>query len=175
LILILIASGWAIDYFELKDMDLYVPLVLIIAVLHALIVGLGKINNEEHTKFHDYESLPGWIIIVLKFIFFGIFWYFGKETLNKLENDGKDDVDKIDLVKRILFWGSVYLLSFPIIVITTSIMIEPYLRHKVITVGSIILQVIVSMILTYLFSSKRSQYFQFSWKNKTLLPSDKLD
>jgi len=170
LLLILIASGWSIHFFEIDDMDLYIPLALILGLLHVLIVGIGRIADEEHSKFHDYETIPGWIVIFFRFVFFAIFIYFARSTIDK-EEKGSNKEDRLVFMRRFLLLGSIYLLAFPVVVIISSAVVASYVRHKVVTIGSLTLQVTAAIILTYLFSAKRSKYNQVSMKGRTLLPS----
>ena len=114
----------------------------------------------------------------MNLIFYIIFCIYARRTINKKPEKEDQEEDRnaiISFMKTFSFWGSVYLLSFPIVVIISSAVIAPYLRHKVVTIGSITIQIVVSIVLTYLFSSKRTQYFQVAMKGRTLLPSGKLD
>ena len=41
LLLILISWGWTIDFMKFEDFDIFLPLIILIAVVHIMIVGKG--------------------------------------------------------------------------------------------------------------------------------------
>jgi len=171
LLIIMIASGWSIDYYKIEELDLYIPLALMIGVFHVIIVGIGRINDDDPTKFHDYESIPGWIIMAFKLIFFFVFIFFAHRTYSNAGNNA----EKKEFFVRFSILGTIYLVALPIIVITSTMFVAPYVRNKVIVLGTLTLQIGASIIMTYLLSSKKSKYHAVSMKGRTLLPSGKLE
>lgn len=51
-IFILISWGWTINYTELDNIDLYIPLAVMMGIVHLLIMGLSKLTDDESHKFH---------------------------------------------------------------------------------------------------------------------------
>jgi len=170
-LLILIASGWSIDFFKIEELDLYLPMVIMVGIFHVVIVGVGRVNDEDPMKFHDYESIPGWIIMFFRVIFFAVFAYF----INKTNSKAGNNTEKKEFLFRFGILGAVYLLALPIIVTISSLVVAPYVRNKLIVLGTLAIQIGASITLTYLLSSKKSKYHQISMKGRTLLPSGKLD
>ena len=60
---ILMANGWTIKTKELPDSDIFIPIGLLILMLHIVVVGLGRITDDSYYKYSDYEGWAGWIII----------------------------------------------------------------------------------------------------------------
>jgi Rhodopsin-like GPCR transmembrane domain len=56
-ILIMLSSGWSIEYQSLMKLDLVLPLAFVIGIWQMLIMGLAKITDDHYTKYHKYE---GW-------------------------------------------------------------------------------------------------------------------
>jgi hypothetical protein len=50
--LILVSWGWTINYNELDDIEVYIPLAVLVGIIHMLIVGLGKLTDDSHSKYH---------------------------------------------------------------------------------------------------------------------------
>ena len=71
--------------------------------------------------------------------------------------------------------GTVYFLTFPIMVFITNIFVASYYRHKVVMIGSFIMELGVLGILTRVFTGKGGDYYDASFKGKTLLPSNKFE
>jgi len=51
--------GWTIEFKELPDMELTLPLSIVVIMLNFIIVGLGRITEDSYYKFSDYEGIPG--------------------------------------------------------------------------------------------------------------------
>jgi len=171
LLLILIASGWSIDFHRFDELDLYLPLTIMVGIFHIVIVGVGRINDEDPTKFHDYENIPGYIIMSFIMIFYALFAYFVYSTYHKPDSSS----DRRNFYKRFSVFGTIYLLALPLIVFISSVFVAPYVRNKVIILGTLAIQIGTMITLTYLLGSKKSKYNQVSLKGKTLLMSGKLD
>ena len=169
LLVILISSGWSIDFYKIQELNLYLPLSIMVGLFHFIIVGLGRIKDS--SKFHDYEGVSGWIIMLFKLFFFIIFIFLIKNTYRNASTNN----EKKNFIKSFSLFGTIYLLALPILVLISNILVAPYVRNKVIILGTLTLQIGSSIILTYLLSSKKSKYHQISMKGRTLLPSGKLD
>lgn len=160
--LIIMANGWTIKYKDFPDPDIYIPISLLVVLLNLLIVGLGRITDDSHYKFSDYEGIPGWLLILIRIGLFAWFSYL-VQNLYKTVN-GK--IKSFVLVFGVL--GSVYLLSMPILVFI-SWFFASYVRNKVVIIGSTLIQVGVFFCLTHLFS-KKSEFYKISTMSQSMLP-----
>lgn len=131
-----------------------------------MIVGVGRVTDNEYTRFHDYENWSGIIIIVLRLCTFAFWLYLYSETVKTSAGE------ELVFYKRFKILCLIYFLSFPILVIV-NIWVAPYLRHKVITIGTLVLQTVTIMILARLFTNKSSKYYNVSLKGRTLVMSNK--
>jgi len=73
-------TGWYVNYTKIDELELYLPLSLMTAIIHFIIVGIGRINDDDPKKWHDYESIPGYIIVFIKIVLFIVFFYFTNKS-----------------------------------------------------------------------------------------------
>lgn len=66
ILLILMANGWTIKYKEFPDLDIFVPIAILVVMINMLIVGLGRITDDSYYKFSDLEGIPGILIIGMR-------------------------------------------------------------------------------------------------------------
>lgn len=167
-LLLLIAYGWSINFMEFEDMDIFIPLGILLGVLHIIVVGVGKITDDEHYRYHDYENWAGIVIIVLRLVLF-IFWVFLlAESFKTAKGAERRFFNKFGV------FGAIYFLAFPLLVVYSSVSVTPSSRHKVVTTGTLFIQTATLLSLSYIFTTKKSQYAMVSLKGKALLPTSKL-
>jgi hypothetical protein len=46
--LIMVSWGWTLTYSHLDSYDIYIPLIVMVGIVHLMIVGLGNLNNDDH-------------------------------------------------------------------------------------------------------------------------------
>lgn len=68
--------------------------------------------------------------------------------------------------------GTLYFLAYPIMVFI-NIFVNDYVKHKVISIGGIIIQTLSLVYLSYSVTSKYSHFYKVSLKSKSLLPNEK--
>jgi len=165
-LLITVASGYGLHYDKLPNKEIYLPVTLIFGVVHILIVCISRVEESDPTKFHDYEDLPGILLIIIRIVLWLVFGYFVTESWKSCKTQNQKS-----FYVTFALLGSMYLLSFPLWTIFAGIYIQPYNRHKFVVVGTFQLQIIVSIILTYLFTAKKSKYNKLYVEHKTLVLS----
>jgi len=168
-LLLLIAYGWTIRFMEFEDMDIMIPIAILLGILHIMIVGIGRITDNEHYRYHDYENWAGIVVIVLRLMFYAYWIYLFKGSYETAHGEEKVFYARFGVL------STVYFLVFPVLVIIASFAIPPYYRHKVIVIGTLLIQTLTIIVLTYLFTNKKSKYYNVSLKGRTLLMSNKLD
>ena len=83
IIFIVISWGWTILYNELEDLELYIPVGLLVAIIEVVIVGLGKITDDSHAKYHQYDGWAGIFVIFIRIGFYIYFMYMLSDTFKK--------------------------------------------------------------------------------------------
>ena len=166
--LLLISWGWTINYQELQDLEVYIPLSVLVVVVHVIIIGLGKLTDDAHDKYHSYDGWVGIVMILIRLGMYGYFFWGTKETFTRARAKVKEFAQQL----RVL--GSVYFLAFPVIVIVSYIF-DSYMRLSVVLFGSLFLQLSSVVLLSYSCTSSKSGYYSVSFKGQTLLPSEKID
>ena len=167
-LLLLIAYGWSINFLEFEDMDVFIPLGVLLGIMHIVIIGVGKIIDNEHYKYHDYENWAGVVIIVVRLLLY-IFWiYLFVQSYTAAKHTEKK------FFKKFGIFASIYFLAFPFLVIFSTFFVEAAAKHKLVTTGTLLLQTLTLVVLTLVFTTKKTQYYQISLKGKTLLPTNKL-
>jgi hypothetical protein len=43
---------WTINYLELEDYDIYIPLAVLMGIIHMMIIGLSKLTDDAYYKFN---------------------------------------------------------------------------------------------------------------------------
>mmetsp|Transcript_11477 Transcript_11477/g.1717 ORF Transcript_11477/g.1717 Transcript_11477/m.1717 type:complete len:97 (+) Transcript_11477:487-777(+) len=75
--------GWTINYKELPDLELTIPLSVVVIMLNFVVVGLGRITEDSYYKFSDYEGAPGYILLVMRL---GLWVWFAYNAYRLYEN-----------------------------------------------------------------------------------------
>jgi hypothetical protein len=159
---LLMSSGWSLKYKELPDADTWVPVGLLVMLLHLLIVGLGRITDDAYYKFSDYEGVPGALIVILRICMWGWFVFSIQKVLASTHGQLAGFVVHFSIVV------SMYFLSVPGLVLFSWLFVT-YWRHTVITIGGLLIQTGVFFLLSFLFS-ERSTYYKVSTMSSSVLP-----
>jgi len=167
ILLILISWGWTITYLEFGDIEIYIPLLILLLVMHLLVAGLTQLTSDEYSKYYDYEGVQGLVLVISRLGMFAYFLYGMKDTYAKCRTKARV------FLKPFAIYAGTYLVSFPVLVMICQICAH-YVRHKVMTIGSIAVQSIAMCILLRLFIGKTS-YTQVSKHGGTILPGGKGD
>lgn len=169
IIFVLVGWGWTINYMNLENFEFFLPLLAFVGIIHLLIVGLSRLTDDEFTKNHDYEGFAGYLIIFLRI---GLYVYF----IMGIHDTFKQARFKIrSFIIKFGILGTIYFLAFPILVLITSFYVAPYVKHKVVMLGTLILESLVLIILTRIFTNKDGDYYDVSFKGKTPLPNNKFE
>lgn len=161
-LLITIGLGYTLVQSKLGDLDLMVPLVFLIAMIHVVLVGIGKSKDDSSTKFHENEGLVGWIVAFIRLSLYVWFVWAVRST-------AKEGGLRLQLfLRKFLVAGSVYFLSFPVLFMIIGIF-APYIQHKIMAAGLLLVQTCTSIWLAHLLLS-RGEYFKVSTLSASFLP-----
>lgn len=162
-LLILIALGYTLLHSKLGNLDVVIPVVFIIGVLHVLLVGFGKIKDDASYKFYENEGVIGWVLLVLRGLLLAWFVWAVKET--RKESTG---VKMVHFLQTFLVAGVVYFLSYPLVFVVTALFV-PYMRYKVMHIGSFLMRFGSYIWMARLFLS-RGEYYEVSTLKASFLP-----
>jgi len=169
IIFILVGWGWTINYINLENFEFFLPLLAFVGIIHLLVVGLSRLTDDEFTKNHDYEGFAGYLIIIMR-LFLYIYFVMGLfETFKQARFKIKSFIIKFGIL------GTLYFLTFPGLVLVSSFWVAHYVKHKVVMLGTLILESVVLIALTRIFTNKSGDYYDVSYKSKTPLPNNKFD
>jgi hypothetical protein len=131
-------------------------------------MGLGKLNDDMHHKYHPYDSWVGWAISAIEM---GLFLYFtfGIRTTKRDMN-----ARVAAFVTALQVYGSLYFLGFPVLLILSKL-IAHYNRYKLIMIGTNVMRVMAVLCMTSLFTSKSGGYAEISYKNQTFMDRSKCE
>jgi hypothetical protein len=149
LLLTMLSWGWTITYLELGDVVLYAPLFMVLLIVHMTIAGATQITNDAYHKYHDYEGIQGLLLVISRIGIFIYFLFGMRSTYTTCRAKAKS------FIKVLGICGSAYLLSFPTMLLFCYVC-APYVRHKVLVLGTIVVQSAVMAVLMKIFSSKSS-------------------
>jgi hypothetical protein len=107
--LVAIAWGWTIVH--LKPNQYYIIIGVVSCLINIVSLILSSLTEEHEELYHSYDTVPGLVVLVLRFIVFLIF-------LVGIGNSLKESSGKIIFFIRRLGWiGGAYLLSWPLTVL----------------------------------------------------------
>lgn len=162
ILLIIIASGWTLKFKDFPDADIYIPISLFVVILNLMVVGVGRITEDSYNKFSDYEGVPGYFLVTFRVLLWAWFVYLIKD-MQKTAN-----AKLMSFLVRFLIMASLYFLALPAVIIFSWVF-EPYVRNKVVVVLTNLIQILVFLFLTHLFSEK-SLFYKVSTLSQSVLP-----
>jgi len=177
-VLICLASGWTlieVDSDEaransvatmMKDPirmvqgpNVAIASVILLVVLSMLLQIINKTYDDDFQKFHDHESLPGRILVMIRLALGFAFIFSLHFTIKSQEKRGGEKL--VLFMRRLMTLGGLWFLSFPLIVLLAGFL-KHYHRHRFVTIGVLLLQTISLGILGHQFMSNHSTYFRIS-------------
>ena len=185
-VLICLASGWTLVHVEadavrtnsvgsllrnpknlVRGPNLGIFAVLLVVVATFALQVLNKMSDEDFSKFHDYESRAGTMLVLLHFLL-GVF--FVVSLLVTLRSEAKrsgtaatsGSKDKLVIfLRRLLLFGGLWFLIFPLLVLVAGTL-EHYNRHRFVSGGVLLVQTTCAVLMTHQFVSNKSTYAKLS-------------
>lgn len=161
-LLILIALGYTLLQSRIGDLDIVIPLCFMVAMIHIMLVGFSKIQDDASYKFHKNEGICGWLLVCLRLLLFAWFLWSVQATANTA------GMKLRSFLMKFRFAGALYFLAFPAIFLIGR-QFAPYLQQPIMTAGLMIMQMASNIWLASLFLL-RGDYFQVSTLNSSFLP-----
>lgn len=163
-LLILLGLGYTLLQSNLGQLDIVIPIVFIICIVHVLLVGFGKIKDDASYKFHENEGVVGWIILTVRLALY--IWFLW--AVNSSSREAKTSEKMQSFFRNFKSASTTYFLSYPVIFMICCVC-APYVRHYVFSIGTFCMQAMSIFWLTNLFLS-RGDYFEVSTLNSSFLP-----
>mmetsp|Transcript_17908 Transcript_17908/g.31654 ORF Transcript_17908/g.31654 Transcript_17908/m.31654 type:complete len:480 (+) Transcript_17908:243-1682(+) len=133
---------------------------LIILVVVSMFLQISNKNLDDNfSKFHDHESTPGKILVLIRLVLGVAFVASLHFTIKSQSQRGGDRL--VAFLKQLMLLGGLWFLSFPIVVFSASLLVH-YLRHRFVTTGVLLLQTVSLGVLGHQFMSEHSTYFKIS-------------
>lgn len=165
ILFLLISLGWVLKYSDFPDLEVYLPVTFLVVVLHLMIAGLGRLADDSHSKYTDYEGIAGVLLLLMRVGLWGWFAYNMKALYQSSQPTLRTLVWELALI------GTLYLLSLPVLVLISYI-IAPYVRKKVVIIGALVIQMAAFMMMSRLLSEK-SKFYKMSTMAGSVLPGAK--
>lgn len=161
-LLLIIALGYTLTRSKVGDLDMIIVASVLVALVHAVLVILGKCRDDDAYKFHEHEGAHGWLLFALRLALWLWFVWAAQST-----SAGAGPALQ-SFLRGYMLVGSVYFLSYPTIFLVVRLF-APYLQNAVLQAGLALTQVASITWLASLFLSKGS-YFEVSSLNSSELP-----
>merc|ERR1712032_1408557 len=159
---ITIAQGYTLFCSRMRQLGTVWIVLVVVAILHVVLVGLGKLQGDTSCKHHENEGFVGWVLLAVRLLL-NAWFTSGVQALKK-----SCRFRLFFFLRQFQFAGSVYFISYPMLVIVVQVF-APYLRHPIMQLGLLAMQSASSLWLADLFLS-RGEYFEMSSLNSSLLP-----
>jgi len=160
-LLLLIAQGYTLIQSKDAEWAAIKPLAAVVALLHVMLVGHGKLQGDHAEKHHENEGVVGWAILLVRVLLY--VWFAAGIRVSKQSGSLRLQ----SFLQRFQFAGSLYFLSYPVIFLITQVF-APYLRHPVMQIGLTAMQTGAAFWLSDLFLS-RGAYYEVSTLSSSLL------
>lgn len=146
---------------SLLDIDNPVLLLLIIFMFISIVLQLvNKLYDDSFMKFHDHETIAGIVLLIMRALF-GILFFISIRNIVVKEKSRGAGQQFLSFLNRIMIFGTLWFLAFPLIVFVASFMAH-YLRHFIVSSGVLLTQTVCLFVLSYEFGSNKSMFARFS-------------
>jgi hypothetical protein len=137
---------------------LFVSMMTIVTVLLQLLNKL--ILFDDFTKFHDHESWPGFILVLVRTLLAMFFTYQVQQTISYMSRRGNKN-NTLKFMRTLALFGGLWFWVFPVLVVVASFFAH-YLRHRIVAGGVLLLQSACLVMLTTQINRESSAYSKAS-------------
>jgi len=161
-LLILIALGYTLLQSCLGELDLMIPVFMMVAIVHLMLVVFGKLKDDESYKYHENEGVVGWILLVIRLLLYILFLW-------AVQSSAKEGGARLrNFLRQFGVAGTIYFLAYPVLFLVTQLF-APYLQHSILAIGLMVMQAGSNVWLSILFLT-RGEYFRVSTLSDSELP-----
>mmetsp|Transcript_107871 Transcript_107871/g.327865 ORF Transcript_107871/g.327865 Transcript_107871/m.327865 type:complete len:427 (+) Transcript_107871:86-1366(+) len=166
-LLIAIAQGYTLLRPKTSDLGLTKPIVAAVLLAHSALVGFGQLRDDAAHKHHENDGAVGWAILGMRL--FLLVWFVRAARASHAAAGG---LRTKAFLRQFQLAGCAFFLAYPALFVAVQAF-APYLRHPILQVGLLIVQLGSDAWLARLFLS-RGAYFSVSTLSTSLLPSSGL-
>lgn len=132
-----------------------VLLLIGIGALQVLLLASGRSREEDFNNFHDFEHVPGLILLGIRLTLGGLFFW-ALYRSRKIERQK----EVLAFLEKLFWFGGIWFLCLPTLVVI-ALLLPPYRRHQIVAGGSIFVQAIALALLSALFT-EGSHFYKMS-------------
>jgi hypothetical protein len=132
-------------------------LVLLVVALHVVLAQWGRTYNESFESYHDFEHLPGKLLMATR-VLLGIL--FVAATLHTRLRCSRHQLKSF--YAKLALLGFLWFQSLPVLTFWCNTVVPYYLRHPTVYVGSALLQSGSIVLFSWLVTSHSTVYHRFS-------------
>lgn len=148
--LVAIAWGWSIIH--LKHDSSYIIVGTSIFLVNTICIVIEGISEDLEEIHHKYDGTSGTVLLILRILIFVTFIIGILRSLSKSVGKTKIFLEKFSIR------GGAYLLSWPVAVILSELLLPNYLHKEVITFSEDLSHLIGTAMVGYLFAFPDSDY-----------------
>lgn len=148
---------------------MFLPVSIMLGLFQIIIIGLGRLADNEENFMHRYDNFVGWILVVFNislyvYFMFGVYW-----TKEEIKNKKMDK-----FLNMLRVFGTIYFFAFPFLMVV-SVFVLPYdMRAPVVEVGRVVSQCIGILTMAFVVTNKKGIYAEVNnWGLQ--LPTSKED
>lgn len=161
-ILIMIALGYTLVQSRVGDLDVAIPVFMLVVVFHAVVVGIGKIRDDSAYVYHENEGVCGWLLMIMRILLYGWFVWAIQSTA------AEGGVRLAGFCKQFRALGTLYFLAYPTTFLITK-QFSDHWQYCAMSLGMMIFQIGSNLWFGFLFLGQ-SSYFKVSSLSDSLLP-----
>jgi len=144
---------------QLDDETPMLFVLLIIIFITTVLQIISKVQDDSFHKFHDHDGIAGWFLYLQR-ISLGI--AFTSSILGTVRSeDVRGQMQLEGFLYRLMMFGAIWFFAFPVLVSITPLFAH-YLRHRVVTIGVLVIQSICLTMMASQFLSSSSWYAKVS-------------
>ena len=116
---------------------------------------------DEFSKFHQHDSWPGFLLVMGRTALAVFFTYQLYQTIQYMTKRKAGKNHSLQFMRSLAFFGGLWFWVFPVLVFVSSVFAH-YLRHRIVTGGTLLLQTICLIVLTHQVFQESSAYSKAS-------------
>ena len=141
------------------------PSTVFLAMMTVITFLLQLLNKlilfDEFTKFHDHDSWPGFILVIVRVLLAAFFTYQITQSIRYMTRKKAGKTHTLKFMQALALLGGLWFWVFPVLVALSS-MFAHYLRHRIVAGGVMFLQSGCIVLLTKQIFEESSTYSKAS-------------
>lgn len=153
-ILVFVGHGWTLYIDDIDDFEFFLPISILIGIFKIVIIGVGRVSENDLEFNHRYDSFVG---ILLAAFQIAIFIYFIIGVNESVKIMKKKEKKMVEFLKNWRFFGSVYFMTFPLI-LALSLFVRDHSRNYFVEVLRMVSEGICCYYVAWVTTSDKGVY-----------------